>query len=269
MIHNRNRFLSLLLVIALCLTLLPAVALAEPVWPGGPDQTFYVGQTLARGGFIITADSGGRLGYNALTSSLPPGLIQSFPNPQQVEIWGTVQAGNVGVTYYKIDCTDIGDGLPATISINIAKGPQTTVQPDVIWNTNSGTVQLKPYSINMSGAKISGTDDPTPYYTYSGGDPQIATIDVNGLVTVHGWGVTQFSIQSGATASYEAAAEKTFTFTVAELPAPPTGGSNPPTIPQTGDSNHPAGWTAALLISLAGLTALLIQRKRQGRKNAK
>ena len=130
-------------------------------------------------------------------------------------------------------------------------GPQTIVQRDLTRDINSGNFQLDTYSISGNGQRISGTDEPSYTYTYSSGDSGVATIDSSGFVTILGLGTTTFKIQSQGNNSYTAA-EKTITLTVGNFP-----------IPQAGDNNHLAGWTAALVISAAGLAGLLISSKRR------
>ena len=248
MMNRRKRIFSLLLVTLLCLTLLPGGAGAIITYPESKIKEIKVGEPQNPTRLLAYGDSD-LIVYP--TTTLPTGItVSTIPLPKiGVGIQGAAGAGTVGGTFF-LDLADTADGSGGLLHIVVKKGDQTIVQPDINWRIGDGNFKLDPYSLDMSGKKITGTHVPT--YTFSGGDPSIATVDSAGNVTVIGLGSIQVTVSSAGSASYEAATPITFTLTVGDF-----------AIPQAGDNNQLVGWIAALLISTAGLAGLLISNKRR------
>lgn len=242
----------------LCMTLLPMAALAATYTPPNyVDIDIYIGKEI--GPSEIRMDAGIGYTWGPGSHNFPSGSpLTIFPISSSVyEIRGTPVAGTAG-DKYTVDL--FNDNINANdqrlkISLNVKPGPQYIIQPDLTRAINSGDFQLNPYSNNENGNKITGLH--VPSYTFSGGDPRIATVSSTGLVSMHGVGTTTFNIQSAATGSYTSAPELLMTFTVVDA------NTNTPTVPQTGDSAHLTGWIITLLACLMGLLGLFIWRKQR------
>jgi len=210
--YNKTKLPKKLLAIALCallmLALFPVTALAAPVGPA--EITFYIGQY---GRYSYESGSGGTI--------LPGGVVPndigfSTGNAGECIIEGTAWRGTVG----SYDITLLNNDGFLDVTINVAKGPVTIVQNDITVSAADigNTVQLTQTARNGNGAEILSGSQDAPTLTYSGGNPNVATVDANGLVTIQGVGTTTVTIDSDVTDSYTAA-QKVVTINVEGPPA--------------------------------------------------
>jgi len=200
-----KKLLAVLLAMVLCMTLRPTTAFAGIGIGGGNNRTVYIGQDI---GSISVQTANGHL-IMVDSVSLPNGLLFDNQGPQAF-IKGTPVAGTTGI--YTSTFTDSDDNASNTLTLTVAQGLQTIVQPDITKAVGDAGFQLTPHSTNGNGTTITGTD--TPNYTFGGGNPAIATIDASGNVAIVGTGSTTFTIDSAANASYQAATQKVVNITV-------------------------------------------------------
>lgn len=193
------------LAMVLCMGLFPMTAFAGIGIGDGNNRTVYIGQDI--GSISVQTDNGHLITVDSV--SLPNGLLFDNQGPQAF-IRGTPVAGTTGI--YTSTFTDPDDNASNTLTLTVAQGPQTIVQPDIIKAVGDAGFQLTPHSTNGNGTTITGTD--TPVYTFGGGNASVATIDASGNVTIVGAGTTTFTIDSAANASYQAATQKVVNITV-------------------------------------------------------
>jgi len=248
---RRTKMFCLVLTALLCVTVLfSAAAFAAPV--GNTAPNVQIGVSLSSP--TLNYYSGGAVGNISISAgTLPSGVIFSHVGGNWWRFEGTPAPGTAG--NYPITLIDSGDSNTLSVTLTVASGPQTIVQPDITATVGDAPFQLTPHSTNGNGATISGTHTPT--YTYGGGNAAVATIDATGNVTIVGVGSTTFTIDSAANASYQAATQKIVNITVNVRP--------PSALPKTGDG-FPMGALLALLgAALAGLGWLGYRLRRQGR----
>jgi len=207
-LHLPKKLLAIALCALLMLALFPVAALAAPVGPA--EITFYIGQY---GRYSYETGSGGTI--------LPGGVVPNdigFSTGSRGEciIESTAWPGTVG----SYDITLLNNDGFLDVTINIAKGPVTIVQNDITVSAADigNTVQLTQTARNGNGAEILSGSQDAPTLTYSGGNPNVATVDANGLVTIQGVGTTTVTIDSDVTDSYTAA-QKVVTINVEGPPA--------------------------------------------------
>jgi len=216
-----KKLLAVVLAALLVLALFPVTALAiDFTGSGNSTVTFQVGKYSED--TYDTSGTGVNTGVVSLvheSGTLPSGISFAYTqgNPFGTgtrSIYGTPAVGTVNT--YPMQYYDVSNyAVKYTFTVVVEKGPVTIVQDDITATaTDIGTnISLSPSIRNGNNEGIPAGSTHAPTLTYSGGDPNVAIVDANGNVTIHGLGTTTIYIDSNETGSYTAA-QKTVTVTV-------------------------------------------------------
>ena len=216
-----KKLLAVVLAALLMLALFPVTALAiDFTGSGNSTVTFQVGKYSED--TYDTSGTGVNPGVVSLvheSGTLPSGISFAYTqgNPLGTgtrSIYGTPAAGTVNT--YPMQYYDVNNNIVKyTFTVVVEKGPVTIEQNDVTKSAADigTTVQLTPTIKNGNGAEILSGSQDAPTLTYSSANPNVATVDANGLVTIQGVGTTTVTIDSIETGSYTAA-QKVVTVTV-------------------------------------------------------
>ena len=216
-----KKLLAVVLAALLMLALFPVTALAiDFTGSGNSTVTFQVGKYSED--TYDTSGTGVNPGVVSLvheSGTLPSGISFAYTqgNPLGTgtrSIYGTPAAGTVNT--YPMQYYDVNNNIVKyTFTVVVEKGPVTIVQDDITATaTDIGTnISLSPSIRNGNNEGIPAGSTHAPTLTYSGGDPNVAIVDANGNVTIHGLGTTTIYIDSNETGSYTAT-QKTVTVTV-------------------------------------------------------
>ena len=158
----------------------------------------------------------------ALLAGVPVTFTSGDPSVVTVSNVGLVTSvGPAGQTSVSVKAGNKSQAVPVTVtatSNSIVLGPQESQLPQL------GTMQLEPVLLDLAGNPVAGAE-----FTYETTNAQIATVDVNGLLTSHGKaGLVTITARSGAISGVKAVAVTPVPTSVALTPDPVTvvgGGS--------------------------------------------
>ena len=210
------RISSILLVFMLFFSHAASVfAYVYPVTGWSGNYTFYIGLKDESGEYLAKY-SGSR---PEITQDMPvnTGIFSVDCGWAGKSFRGTALPGTAGrydVIFKDSGGGGSGDNVETIFTITIAPGPLTTVASDATIPLGQDFA-LRVHSTNSAGESIFATSLHAPTYTFSSSNTSVATIDANtGVITPVSRGTTTVTIDSAATESYQAAAQKTVTIAV-------------------------------------------------------